>query len=85
VSNSVPAVPVNPAREAVVNDLLWLTHEGYVIEFADGRLESVPPPKNPPKPETAAAPISTEANEGHEGKDQAGPDAEAPADAAPEG
>jgi len=85
VSNPVPAVPVNPAREAVVNDLLWLTHEGYVIEFADGRLESVPPPKNPPKPETAAAPISTEADEGHEGKDQAGPDAEAPADAAPEG
>ena len=85
VSNSVPAVPVNPAREAVVNDLLWLTHEGYVIEFADGRLESVPPPKNPPKPETAAAPVSTEANEGNEGKDQAGPDAEAPADAAPEG
>ena len=85
VSNSVPAVPVNPAREAVVNDLLWLTHEGYVIEFADGRLESVPPPKNPPKPETAAAPISTESNEGHEGKEQAGPDAEAPTDAAPEG
>jgi hypothetical protein len=34
----------------VINDLLWLTHEGYVIEYADGRLESVPQPKNPPKP-----------------------------------
>jgi hypothetical protein len=34
----------------VINDLLWLTHEGYVIEYADGRLESVPQPKNPPSP-----------------------------------
>lgn len=42
--------PEQAAREATVQDLLWLTHEGYVIEYADGRLESVPPPKNPPKP-----------------------------------
>lgn len=41
--------PTDPAREAVVNDLLWLTHEGYVVEYADGRLEAVPPPKHPPK------------------------------------
>ena len=46
--------PTDPAREAVVNDLLWLTHEGYVVEYADGRLESVPPPKHPPKPPEAA-------------------------------
>ena len=45
-----PATAPDPAREAMVNDLLWLTHEGYVIEYSDGRLESVPPPKNPPKP-----------------------------------
>ena len=42
--------PADPARDAVINDLLWLTHEGYVIEYADGRLESVPQPKNSPKP-----------------------------------
>ena len=47
---AAPVAPADPAREAVINDLLWLTHEGYVIEYADGRLESVPPPKNPPKP-----------------------------------
>jgi hypothetical protein len=41
--------PEEAAREAVVQDLLWLTHEGYVIEYADSRLESVPAPKNPPK------------------------------------
>jgi hypothetical protein len=50
-----PAAPaVDPARESVINDLLWLTHEGYVVEYADGRLESVPPPKNP-KPQQATA------------------------------
>ncbi len=50
-----PAAPVDPARQAVINDLLWLTHEGYVIEYADGRLEAVPPPKHPPKPAPAEA------------------------------
>lgn len=47
----------DPSRDALVNDLLWLTHEGYVVEYADGRLESVPPPKHPPKP--AAPPAET--------------------------
>ena len=49
-AESTPPAPADPARDAVINDLLWLTHEGYVIEYADGRLESVPQPKNPPKP-----------------------------------
>ena len=62
-----PEVPIIPlktpeeaAREAVTQDLLWLTHEGYVIEYADTRLESVPPPKNPPKPATDAKPAQLE-------------------------
>jgi hypothetical protein len=61
-----PVTPPAPsaeesARAVVVQDLLWLTHEGYVIEYADGRLESVPPPKNPPKPaEEAATPSAQE-------------------------
>ena len=55
--------PADPARDAIINDLLWLTHEGYVVEFADGRLESVPPPKNPkpavvPEGEAAAAVVA---------------------------
>lgn len=45
--------PEEAAREAVTQDLLWLTHEGYIIEYADSRLESVPPPKNPPKEKPA--------------------------------
>lgn len=54
--------PEESARAAVMQDLLWLTHEGYVIEYADGRLESVPPPKHPPKTsaETTEAPASQE-------------------------
>jgi hypothetical protein len=55
-----PVVSTDPAREAVVNDLLWLTHEGYVIEYADGRLESVPPPKHPPKQITDEATVTAD-------------------------
>jgi hypothetical protein len=49
----------------MVNDLLWLTHEGYVVEYADSRLEAVPPPKNPPKPAVAeeSAPVAAPAAE----------------------
>jgi hypothetical protein len=49
-----PKSPEELARESVVQDLLWLTHEGYVVEYADGRLESVPPPRVPPKPSEPA-------------------------------
>ncbi len=57
---SPPPSPEQAARDAVVQDLLWLTHEGYVIEYSDGRLESVPPPKHPP---AAAKEAATEAGE----------------------
>ncbi|MBJ7391405.1 MAG: hypothetical protein JHC85_07570, partial [Chthoniobacterales bacterium] len=59
-AESTPPAPADPARDAVINDLLWLTHEGYVIEYADGRLESVPQPKNSPKP-AEEKPAATEA------------------------
>jgi hypothetical protein len=55
-----PVISADPAREALVNDLLWLTHEGYVIEYADGRLESVPPPKHPPKQITDEATVTAD-------------------------
>ena len=67
-TSEVPIIPLKTpeeaAREAVTQDLLWLTHEGYVIEYADTRLESVPPPKNPPKPapETVGADSSQSAS-----------------------
>ena len=55
-----PVVSSDPVRDSIVNDLLWLTHEGYVIEYADGRLESVPPPKHPPKSTSDEATISAD-------------------------
>jgi hypothetical protein len=43
-------------QTAVISDLHWLIHQGHVIEFADGRLETAkkPVPK-PPKPEKKPA------------------------------
>jgi len=43
-------------QTAVISDLHWLIHQGHVIEFADGRLETAkkPVPK-PPKPERKPA------------------------------
>mgnify|MGYP006086066195 CR=1 FL=1 len=46
---SVVKTPDEAVRHAVVQDILWLTHEGYVIEYSDSRLEAVPPPKISPK------------------------------------
>lgn len=61
VSDNPPKSPEESAREAITQDLLWLTHEGYVIEYADSRLESPSPPKNPPKPPPDPAAQSSEA------------------------
>jgi hypothetical protein len=56
-----PAAPVTieslqPTAEqnAIIADLHWLVHQGHVLEFADGRLETAkkPVPK-PPKPAKA--------------------------------
>ena len=56
-----------PEQAGIIGDLHWLIHQGHVIEFANGVLETakkpaVKPPK-PPKPEakTAPAPAAPEA------------------------
>jgi hypothetical protein len=55
----VPAPPEpTPEQAAIIGDLHWLIHQGHVIEFANGILETakkpvVKPPK-PPKPEAPA-------------------------------
>jgi hypothetical protein len=58
------AAEPSPEQTAVISDLHWLIHQGHVIEFADGRLETAkkPAPK-PPKPEkkVPAAPANSEA------------------------
>lgn len=55
---SVPAAAPEPTPEqnAIIADLHWLVHQGHVIEFADGRLETAKKPApRPPKPEKKPA------------------------------
>lgn len=52
---AAPAAPVAPAptaaQSAVIGDLHWLIHQGHVIEFANGVLETAKQPApRPPKP-----------------------------------
>ena len=62
-TEAAPVKPVEPQlpeptpeQTAVIADLHWLVHQGHVIEFADGRLDTAkkPAPK-PPKPEKKPA------------------------------
>lgn len=65
---AAPAAPVaaepSPELAAVMTDLHWLIHQGHVIEFANGVLETakkpLPKPVKPAKP-AAAKPGATEA------------------------
>ena len=55
---NVPAATAEPTPEqnAIIADLHWLVHQGHVIEFADGRLETAKKPApRPPKPEKKPA------------------------------
>ncbi|HEX3625287.1 MAG TPA: hypothetical protein VH280_07675 [Verrucomicrobiae bacterium] len=63
-----------PEQTALVADLHWLIHQGHVLEFADGRLETAKKPvPRPPKPE--AKPAEAKAEE----QAQTEPAAETPA------
>jgi hypothetical protein len=49
-----------PEQTALASDLHWLIHEGHVIEFANGLLETAKKPlPKPAKPEKAAEPAAT--------------------------
>jgi hypothetical protein len=57
-----PPAPAEPTPEqtALIADLHWLVHQGHVIEFANGQLETAKKPApRPPKPEPK--PAATEA------------------------
>jgi len=54
-----PAVPEPTAEQSAINsDLHWLIHQGHVIEFANGLIETAkrPLPKPVPQPKPAGAP-----------------------------
>jgi hypothetical protein len=69
-------VAPSPELEALVRDLHWLVHQGHVIEFANGQLETAkkpaPKPVREPKkprenaPATAATPAEASATESAE-------------------
>ncbi len=55
----VPAATPEPTPEqnAIIADLHWLVHQGHIIEFADGRLETAKKPApRPPRPEKKTTP-----------------------------
>ncbi len=61
---TAPAAPEpTPEQASLIGDLHWLIHQGHVIEFANGILETAKkplpkPPPRPPKPEAKAAPAA---------------------------
>ena len=64
---NIPVAATEPTLEqtAIIADLHWLVHQGHVIEFADGRLDTAKKPlPRPPKPEKKPA----EANPAAEGE-----------------
>lgn len=59
----IPAGPT-PEQTALIADLHWLVHQGHVIEFANGQLDTAKkplprPPKAGAKPESPAAEAAT--------------------------
>jgi hypothetical protein len=51
---NIPAASAEPTPEqtAIIADLHWLVHQGHVLEFADGRMDTAKKPApRPPKPE----------------------------------
>jgi len=62
-SAPVAAPEPTPEQASLIGDLHWLIHQGHVIEFANGILETAKkplpkPPPRPPKPEAKPAPAT---------------------------
>ncbi len=67
-TESAPAAELTPEQAAVSTDLHWLIHQGHVIEFSNGKMETAKKPKQPP----VASQPQKKAKKG--GADQAKPD-----------
>jgi len=61
-----PAETTTPEQTAIIVDLHWLIHQGHVLEFADGRMETAkkpaPKPVKPPKPVVEKTPTAETEN-----------------------
>ena len=59
-----------PEQTALIADLHWLIHQGHVLEFADGQLETAKKPlPKPPKPEKKPAEEAKPAGEAKAGEE----------------
>jgi hypothetical protein len=87
-SSAAPAISedeVKKHEQALGTDILWLLHQGHVIDFAMGNLQAATPPKPQPQKKEKAAPASKEASmdetlTGDAGAVQTGGSAASPAD-----
>lgn len=57
------ALPEAEREAALARDLLWLLHEGHVIDYARGNLEAARKPQPRPQPAAPAAPAASGAGE----------------------
>jgi hypothetical protein len=57
VAEGAPVPELSPEASTIISDLHWLVHQGHVIEFANGTLETAkkPMPKPAKQPKAAAA------------------------------
>jgi hypothetical protein len=81
VAAKIPAAAAEPTPEqnALIADLHWLIHQGHVLEFADGRMDTAKKPlPKPPKPEKK----KVEAKPAVEGETVAAAETVPPAEAA---
>ncbi len=81
-----PAPEPTPEQTTVIADLHWLIHQGHVIEFANGALETAKKPlPRPPKPQPKPAEVQpAEAPVGAPGLSEAPAEAPPPAEASAE-
>jgi hypothetical protein len=62
LAEGAPVPELTPEASAVISDLHWLVHQGHVIEFANGTLETAKKPlPKPAKPAPSAGPTAAEA------------------------
>jgi hypothetical protein len=85
IAPAATAPQATPEQTALASDLHWLIHEGHVIEFANGILETAkrPLPK-PSKPEKPAAPVITPSSPAPPTADASQPVADSPMEPAAE-
>jgi len=58
-----PVASPSTTEERILVDLHWLIHDGYVVEFSDGKLWALPDkPLQPPPAPKPAAPVAAESS-----------------------